>query len=148
MRIVKGFSWAMAHRLGQGYSGKCQNLHGHTYRCEVVLGSDMPDRFGMVIDFGQVKTSMEAWVNEYLDHATLVTADDKALEDALIALGSRTFAMPARYHNTTAENIANMLFWKFLGMAHNLNVSLITVRVWETETAYAEFTEGDKWHAN
>ena len=47
-----------AHFL-RGYNGKCANLHGHTWRVEVTVGSDTltasGEQRGMVIDFADLK---------------------------------------------------------------------------------------------
>ena len=34
-KVSKEFSFDMAHLL-DGHDGKCQNLHGHTYKLQVV----------------------------------------------------------------------------------------------------------------
>ena len=37
--ITRHFSFDAAHYL-PGHEGKCQNLHGHTYKLEVTIGRD------------------------------------------------------------------------------------------------------------
>lgn len=148
IRIVKEFSWAMAHRLTCGYQGKCRNLHGHTYKCAVELEASRLDSFGMVVDFSWIKEILTGWVNSNLDHAVLATAHDNELLVTLDNLGTAVARMPERYTNTTAEQIADMLFGRFnkLVQEHDAieseprviaNVRLISVTVWETETAKA-----------
>ena len=50
-----------AHFL-RGYNGKCANLHGHTWRVEVTVGSDTltasGEQRGMVIDFADLKKAV------------------------------------------------------------------------------------------
>ena len=59
IRITKQFSFEAGHAL-YGYDGKCKNLHGHSYHLFVtVIGVPITDtanvKFGMVIDFGDLK---------------------------------------------------------------------------------------------
>ena len=57
MKVGKQFSFDAAHQL-VGHFGKCANLHGHTYKVEVVLTGSINDSGsseGMVVDFYHVK---------------------------------------------------------------------------------------------
>ena len=49
MLLRKEFTFDAAHNLVQ-YHGKCEALHGHTYRLAVVL-EGTPDAEGMILDF-------------------------------------------------------------------------------------------------
>ena len=49
MIIIKEFDFDAAHYL-PAYNGKCEHLHGHTYKL-VVKVEGTPDHEGMVIDF-------------------------------------------------------------------------------------------------
>ena len=53
MKITKIFTFDSSHML-DGHDGKCQNLHGHTYKLEITV-SDDPVRGGpkdgIVMDF-------------------------------------------------------------------------------------------------
>ena len=39
-KIAKEFSFDMAHLI-DGHDGKCQNLHGHTYKLQVEVAGDL-----------------------------------------------------------------------------------------------------------
>ncbi len=39
-KIAKEFSFDMAHML-DGHDGKCQNLHGHTYKLQVEVAGEL-----------------------------------------------------------------------------------------------------------
>ncbi|MGY8943334.1 MAG: 6-pyruvoyl trahydropterin synthase family protein, partial [Flavobacteriales bacterium] len=59
IRITKKFNFETGHAL-YGYDGKCKNVHGHSYKLSVtVSGKPIADstnvKFGMVIDFGDLK---------------------------------------------------------------------------------------------
>ncbi|MBQ6981656.1 MAG: 6-carboxytetrahydropterin synthase, partial [Synergistaceae bacterium] len=49
MLLCKDFTFDAAHNLVD-YHGKCERLHGHTYRLRVVLEGE-PDAEGMIMDF-------------------------------------------------------------------------------------------------
>ena len=49
MLLRKEFIFDAAHNLVR-YHGKCEALHGHTYRMAVVL-EGVPDEEGMIMDF-------------------------------------------------------------------------------------------------
>ncbi|MGA9098800.1 MAG: 6-carboxytetrahydropterin synthase QueD, partial [Methanotrichaceae archaeon] len=57
-----------AHSL-PGYQGKCANLHGHTYKVEVVIEGPIGEN-GFVMDFFQLKKILNS-VLEDLDHSNL-----------------------------------------------------------------------------
>ena len=49
MLLIKEFEFDAAHYLPE-YHGKCEKLHGHTYKLVVKL-EGQPDAEGMVMDF-------------------------------------------------------------------------------------------------
>ena len=132
--VVKQFRFEAWHQL-PSHDGQCRNRHGHSYRVEVGLSRTEVDlagpKSGMVIDFGDLsrwwKTEMEGW----LDH------NDAGLNGVL----------PFDYQPSTAENVAAFIYsklvafvgttWKYDGDARDVRPAF--VRVWETESAYAEY---------
>lgn len=69
MFILKEFEFDAAHYLPE-YHGKCEKLHGHTYKL-VVKVEGAPDAEGMVIDFIVLKNIVKDEVLSKLDHACL-----------------------------------------------------------------------------
>jgi len=61
--------FAAAHRLTM-VGEKCENLHGHNWKIEVVVAGETLDAGGVVLDFGIVKKHVRA-VMETLDHKYL-----------------------------------------------------------------------------
>ena len=53
MILIKEFEFDAAHYLPE-YNGKCEKLHGHTYKLVVKIDGT-PDKEGMVIDFVRLK---------------------------------------------------------------------------------------------
>jgi 6-pyruvoyltetrahydropterin/6-carboxytetrahydropterin synthase len=69
MLVTKGFDFSSAHRLVE-YKGRCENLHGHTYRLEVTLAAKM-GAHGMAYDFLKIKEIVKREVVDVLDHTFL-----------------------------------------------------------------------------
>ena len=75
IRITKQFSFETGHAL-YGYDGKCKNVHGHSYKLSVtVIGEPITDnsnvKFGMVIDFSDLKKIVKEEIVDLFDHATV-----------------------------------------------------------------------------
>ena len=70
-KVSKEFSFDMAHLL-DGHDGKCQNLHGHTYKLQVEVCGNLyasGAKQGMVIDFSDLKSIVKRAVLDPMDHA-------------------------------------------------------------------------------
>ena len=120
MIIGKLFTFDASHMLPK-HDGKCKNLHGHTYRCEVeveggIISDPKSSSFGMVMDLARLKRIIDDVVIEKIDHTHL--------NDTL-------------NEYPTAEKIA---LWISSVVSRNLpiGVHLKRVVVWETPTSYAK----------
>ncbi|MBN6067042.1 6-carboxytetrahydropterin synthase QueD [Aggregatibacter actinomycetemcomitans] len=139
-KVSKEFSFDMAHLL-DGHDGKCQNLHGHTYKLQVEVRGDLYQegaKQGMVIDFSDLKKTVNHAILEPMDHAFIYdqTSERESKIAALLQqLDSKTFGVPFR---TTAEQLAQFIFNQ-LKYQENLPVS--AVRLWETPTSFCEYGE-------
>ena len=119
MLLIKEFSFDAAHKL-DSYHGKCENLHGHTYRIAVeILG--VPDDEGMIIDFAMVKETVQSELLSQLDHSYL----------------NDIISQPS------AENIARYAFERLDPILSGPNYSLSAVRVWETASSSVVFGKED-----
>jgi len=67
------FSFEAAHKLNLTYESKCQNLHGHSYKCAVTITNDrdLLDANGMIVDFTELKKIIKERVEDRLDHKYL-----------------------------------------------------------------------------
>lgn len=119
MFLTKEFSFDAAHNL-IAYHGKCEKLHGHTYRMSVTLRGT-PDEEGMIMDFVELKDIVKKEILSKFDHAYL--------NDVL--------------PQPTAENIAKFVFERLDGCVGGVNRELYSVRIWETATSSAEFGRED-----
>ncbi|MDD0823527.1 6-carboxytetrahydropterin synthase QueD [Mannheimia sp. AT1] len=137
-KIAKEFSFDMAHML-DGHDGKCQNLHGHTYKLQVEVSGDLElngTKRGMVMDYSDLKAIVKRHILEPMDHAFIYDLHSKResqVAQLLIELKSKVYGIPSR---TTAEEMAKYMFEKL--EKTGLSVSLI--RLWETPTSYCEYS--------
>lgn len=130
-------SFHAAHRL-MNHKGECANLHGHSYKIAVSLESpsswvSMEDH-RMLLDFscfGAFKSAI--WLR--FDHALIINQNDRITDHAVMSKVTKIVGDP------TAENLS-MIIW---GMLKEIVVGMcqypvmLTVRVNETETAFAEY---------
>lgn len=143
IRLTKQFRFEAAHALWN-YDGACRNIHGHSYILYVtVSGRPVNDpndpKQGMVIDFSVLKKIVQTLILEPFDHALMVNAHTphaKMAEEG--ALFGKVIALP---YQPTCENLI-LDFAKNLAPALPNEVTLHSLRLHETTTAYAE------WHAS
>lgn len=137
--VCKIFTFDSAHQL-IGHKGKCSNLHGHTYKLEVVLkGKPLAEEGhsdeGFVIDFGDIKAAVQEILINHLDHAFLAMGNEPVLE-TLQQTGSKVALLSFR---TTAENMAAYMAFRLKQAA----LPVYSVKLWETPTSWAEALAAD-----
>ena len=145
IRVTKSFNFETAHAL-YGYDGKCRNIHGHSYKLFVTLkGVPNPDphhpKFGMVIDYGDIKKIVKTEVVDDFDHAILLNENSphKQLGEDLLKEGHKVIFTA---YQPSCENM-------LLDMVGRINphlpenVELQSIRLHETETSYAEWLAED-----
>jgi 6-pyruvoyltetrahydropterin/6-carboxytetrahydropterin synthase len=136
MKVSKKFRWEGAHRLPWHTEG-CRNLHGHSYMLWVEVEGPTGEK-GMLMDFKVLKKLLKPLIDAW-DHATLIARDDVRLREAIDHLESKYYILP---YDTTAENMCRYVTDYLLQQgaaelaAHR--ISSITVRIWETESCFAE----------
>jgi 6-pyruvoyltetrahydropterin/6-carboxytetrahydropterin synthase len=116
-----GVSFAAAHKL-KDFRGKCENLHGHNWKIEVVLRGKSLDGSGILVDFGEVKAAAREALEE---------VDHKYLNE-----------LPFFFQdNPSSENIARFLFERLSARFNNENSWLHSVSAWESPDACATYME-------
>ncbi|HDR04132.1 MAG TPA: 6-carboxytetrahydropterin synthase QueD [Candidatus Marinimicrobia bacterium] len=130
LEISKEFTFDMAHRLAL-HSGKCKNLHGHSYRLQVFLSSEKNSQ-GMIADFAEIKNMVKKEILSLLDHSTAIWSKDEMLMKAIPECFKRT-VLP---FETTAENLAE---WIFVTLEKN-EPRISKVILWETPASQAIYT--------
>ena len=145
IRITKQFSFETGHAL-YGYDGKCKNVHGHSYKLSVtVIGIPISDRnnakYGMVIDFSDLKKIVREDIVDVFDHATVFNQTTPHIELAK-ELKSRGHDVILVDYQPTSENMV-------IDFANKINsrlpesVKLHSLRLQETETSFAEWFAED-----
>jgi 6-pyruvoyltetrahydropterin/6-carboxytetrahydropterin synthase len=132
MKIAKEFRWEMGHRL-LCHTGKCKNLHGHSYRMQVEITSDELTN-GMVMDYYDLKNIVQPYVDE-LDHCFIVNKNDELLLKAAEELKTKTVIVN---FETTAENLCKYFIEKITSKGLPPHVTALKVKIFETSTSYAE----------
>ena len=145
IRITKQFSFETGHAL-YGYDGKCKNVHGHSYILSVtVFGTPIKDRenpkFGMVIDFSDLKKIVKEEIVDQFDHATVFNATTPHFELAQ-ELKTRGHHVILVDYQPTSENMV-VDFAKKIKNRLPKNVSLFSLKLQETATSFAEWFAAD-----
>jgi 6-pyruvoyltetrahydropterin/6-carboxytetrahydropterin synthase len=145
IRITKQFSFETGHAL-YGYDGKCKNVHGHSYKLSVtVIGTPISDtsnvKFGMVIDFSDLKKIVREEVVDVFDHATVFNKNTPHVELAE-ELKNRGHHVILVGYQPTSENMVIDFAEKIKSRLPE-NIALHSLRLQETETSYAEWFQSD-----
>jgi len=145
IRITKQFTFETGHAL-YGYDGKCKNVHGHSYKLSVtVIGSPITDstnvKFGMVIDFGDLKKIVKEDIVDIFDHATVFNQNTPHVELAneLKLRGHHVILVD---YQPTSENMVIDFADKIRKRLPD-NIQLHSLRLQETETSFAEWFQSD-----
>ncbi|MBC7189751.1 6-carboxytetrahydropterin synthase QueD [Candidatus Aerophobetes bacterium] len=106
MLVAREFEFDAAHKL-VNYKGKCENIHGHRWKIQVVIEAPVGED-GIAFDFVKLKQIVEERVISRLDHTYL----------------NDIFSQPS------TENIA-LWIWDKLK-----DLPLYEVKVWESPTSW------------
>ena len=131
---TKRLRFSAGHRIF-GHESKCELLHGHNYRVEITATTDELDPQGRVVDFGVIKKWVGEWIDEHWDHRFLLYQDDPMLASAPPETG--VIRVP---FNPSAENLAQHLYGIAKSLLEGTGVRVARVRVWETETCWADYS--------
>lgn len=119
MFLRKDFYFDAAHNL-TAYHGKCERLHGHTYKLSVILRGT-PDEEGMILDFIELKRIVKEEIISKFDHVYL----------------NDIISQPS------AENLAAYIFERLAPLLMGPNYELYEVAVWESASSAAIFRRED-----
>ncbi len=145
IRVTKQFTFETGHAL-YGYDGKCRNIHGHSYKLSVtVIGQPISDsnhtKYGMVIDFGDLKKIVKEEVVDPFDHATVFDKNTPHVDLARILEAQGHKVILANYQ-PTCENMVNDFAGRIIKRLPE-GVTLYSLKLRETETAFAEWYASD-----
>jgi 6-pyruvoyltetrahydropterin/6-carboxytetrahydropterin synthase len=117
LKISTHFS--AAHQLRE-FHGKCERLHGHNWKIDVYVCSQVLDDPGFVIDFG-ILNNIVCEIMKQLDH--------KFLNDL----------NPFKNRNPSSENIAQYVAKELAARLDSANASVSRITAWESENASATY---------
>jgi 6-pyruvoyltetrahydropterin/6-carboxytetrahydropterin synthase len=146
IRITKQFSFETGHAL-YGYDGKCKNVHGHSYKLNVtVIGTPITDtsnvKYGMVIDFGDLKRIVKSEIVDKFDHATVFNKNTPHIELAR-ELENRDHSVILVDYQPTSENMV-VDFAEKIKKQLPAGIELFSLKLQETETSFAEWFASDQ----
>ena len=141
IRITKQFTFETGHAL-YGYDGKCRNVHGHSYKLSVtVIGKPISDstnvKYGMVIDFTDLKKIVKEEIVDKFDHATVFNKNTPHLELATLLSERNHDVILVDYQPTTEMMVID--FAEKINKRLPENISLFSIKLQETETSFAEW---------
>lgn len=144
IRLTKEFRFEMAHALWN-YDGLCKNIHGHSYILQVtVIGEPCSDennpKYGMVMDFGDLKNIVKEEVVEPMDHSVVVS--DKAETEKLFQVPQMTDRYHVMPYQPTCENLL-VDFSERISSRLPGGISLFSLKLHETGNSFAEWYASD-----
>ena len=134
MTCTRRLTFCAGHRV-LGHESRCAHPHGHNYVAEITAEAAL-DSIGRVIDFGVIKATVGAWLDEYWDHAFLVYEADRDLMKVFD--GHPDWHVATLDVNPTAENLADLLLSVSNDLLKSSDVRVVRVRLHETENCYAD----------
>ena len=161
--VIRRMEFDAAHRVLL-HESKCKHLHGHRYVCLLHVKCDRSemDALGRVIDFGVVKDLVGRWIDDNLDHNTILHPEDRLLEDqefdgkyvdgmqfAKSLIGRYPFVMPKTMPNPTAENIAQVILDEAKQIIHRLTaIRVIGIELYETPNCSVRIFDDEECSAS
>ena len=141
IRITKQFSFETGHAL-YGYDGLCRNVHGHSYKLHVtVIGNPITDtnnvKYGMVIDFGDLKKIVKSKIVDVFDHATVFNKNTPHIELAK--------ELETRGHNVLLVDYQPTSEMMIIDFAETIKeelppqIKLHSLKLQETDSSYAQW---------
>jgi 6-pyruvoyltetrahydropterin/6-carboxytetrahydropterin synthase len=151
MIIRKLFKFENAHIVRNCSTRRCsENIHGHSYKVEVLLESNYLDYGQMVYDFGLMKRSIKDIIESF-DHSIAIwSGDDREYIEDMKKHSARWVELPV---SPSAEQFSRVIFLlveRILVCTGMINgereVKLHSIIVHETETGYAQGFKDDAYN--
>jgi 6-pyruvoyltetrahydropterin/6-carboxytetrahydropterin synthase len=121
-------------------------VHGHSYKLSVtVIGQPITDtsnvKFGMVIDFSDLKKIVKEEIVDVFDHATVFNQNTPHIELAN-ELKERGHHVILVDYQPTSENMVTDFAQKIKNRLPK-NIALHSLKLQETDTSFAEWYASD-----
>ncbi|KYJ86808.1 6-pyruvoyl trahydropterin synthase family protein [Sulfurovum riftiae] len=143
MLIRKLFKFENAHIVRDCSTRRCsENIHGHSYKVEVLLKSNYLDDGQMVYDFGLTKLYIKELIDAFDHGITLWSSDDASYLEAMKKHSSRWVELPVSPSAEQFSRVIYLMVERVLACTKMRNgekeVQLHSIIVHETETGYAQ----------
>jgi 6-pyruvoyltetrahydropterin/6-carboxytetrahydropterin synthase len=142
--ITRKFEFDAGHRI-PNHNSQCKNIHGHRYVLELTLQGDIitsvdSSDFGMIIDFGDIKSIINNELIQKWDHAFLVYEKDEIILHFLNSLPNhKTVVLDCV---PTAENLVYVAFMQAnqaLNKIYAGKICVVHAKLYETPNCWAEY---------
>lgn len=136
VQCTRRIEFDAAHRV-IGHENKCKYLHGHRYVLEITASANELDDLGRVVDFGELKSVMKAWIDDNLDHNVILYEKDLELGSFISqCTGQNIYFLDS---NPTAENIALHLKIDIIPkLFTKKSFEVVKLKLFETPNAFVE----------
>jgi 6-pyruvoyltetrahydropterin/6-carboxytetrahydropterin synthase len=150
MIIRKLFKFENAHIVRGCSTQRCsENIHGHSYKIEVLLQSNYLDDGQMIYDFGLMKRTIKELIESFDHSITLWSGDDKVYLADMKKHSTRWVELPVSPSAEQFSRIIYLMVERVLlctGMVNGeREVKLHSIIVHETETGYAQGFKEDAY---
>ena len=143
MLIRKLFKFENAHIVRGCTTQRCsQNIHGHSYKVEVLLESNYLDDGQMVYDFGLTKRYIKELIDAFDHGITLWSKDESVYLEAMKQYSRRWVQLPVSPSAEQFSRVIYLMVERVLACTVMQNgerdVRLHSIIVHETDTGYAQ----------
>jgi 6-pyruvoyltetrahydropterin/6-carboxytetrahydropterin synthase len=150
MIIRKLFKFENAHIVRGCSTQRCsENIHGHSYKVEVLLESNYLDNGQMVYDFGLMKQTIKELMEAFDHSITLWSGDDVTYVSDMKKHSARWVELPVSPSAEQFSRVIYLLVERVLLCTGMINgereVKLHSIIVHETETGYAQGFKEDAY---
>jgi len=150
MIIRKQFKFEASHMVRECFTKRCsENIHGHSFILEVLIEGKNNNGGQMVLDFGQLKESVN-WFIDLFDHTHLLGPYDSDETIEFIKKNNKRWIILP--FNPSAESLC-LIFFKYIDNLLSLHknnypdeandFNLYSIIVHETQTGYAQCFKED-----
>ncbi len=151
MIIRKLFKFENAHIVRGCSTQKCsENIHGHSYKIEVLLESNYLDHGQMVYDFGLTKRYIKELIDAFDHSITLWSGDNLSYVEDMKKHSARWVELPVSPSAEQFSRIIYLMVERVLECTGMVNgereVTLHSIIVHETETGYAQGFKEDAYN--
>lgn len=148
MIIRKLFKFENAHIVRGCSTVRCsRNIHGHSYRVEVLLESNYLDDGQMIYDFGLMKLSIKELIDAFDHSITLWSGDEVDYCNDMKKHSQRWVELPVSPSAEQFSRVIYLMVEKILELTLMQNgereVKLNSIIVHETQTGYAQAFKED-----